>query len=68
MGTPGARAIRKRIPEHLTISDDPEAYLRAKLAAWSAGGHPFDETAIEQCVTRSSSGSRMSPASSVSLP
>ncbi|GIM97866.1 hypothetical protein [Paractinoplanes toevensis] len=37
-------------PEHL-IAGDPEFYLRAKLAAWSAGGHPFDETAVEQYVT-----------------
>jgi pimeloyl-ACP methyl ester carboxylesterase len=37
-------------PERL-IGADPEFYLRAKLAAWSAGGHTFDEAAVDQYVT-----------------
>jgi haloacetate dehalogenase len=37
-------------PERL-IGGDPEFYLRAKLAAWSAGGHTFDEAAVEEYVT-----------------
>ncbi|MGN9841297.1 alpha/beta hydrolase [Nonomuraea sp. H19] len=37
-------------PERL-IGGDPEFYLRAKLAAWSAGGHTFDEAAVDQYVT-----------------
>ncbi|MEJ3747830.1 alpha/beta hydrolase [Actinomycetes bacterium KLBMP 9797] len=37
-------------PERL-IGGDPEFYLRAKLAAWSAGGQTFDEAAVDQYVT-----------------
>jgi haloacetate dehalogenase len=36
-------------PERL-IGGDPEFYLRAKLAAWSAG-HTFDAAAVEQYIT-----------------
>ena len=36
-------------PERL-IGADPEFYLRAKLAAWSAAGHTFDETAVDEYV------------------
>jgi len=37
-------------PERL-IGGDPEFYLRAKLAAWSAAGHAFNAAALDQYVT-----------------
>jgi haloacetate dehalogenase len=37
-------------PERL-IGGDPEFYLRAKLAAWSATGDAFDESAVDHYVT-----------------